>query len=85
MNKPKIITKTVSIVDNVATGAAARAFRESIGIPFVEFAKHMGISTSMLSYMETGVRGEWTDDFMNRYIAAVKVAATAKITALSKA
>ncbi len=69
---PSIITKTVTVADNKATGAAARAFRESRGIRAADVAARVGISISYLSLVERGMKADWTEQFLARYIAAVQ-------------
>jgi predicted transcriptional regulator len=71
MTEPKIITKTVEVIDHAATGAACRKWRVAMGQTATAVAGKLHISPSMVSDLELG-RKNWNDVKLEEYVDAVK-------------
>ena len=73
MKRPTLIyqnTKPKRPIDQAATAAAALAYRKASGLSQEEVAGAIGLSSSLISYLETADR-KWTEDLFKEYIAAI--------------
>ena len=61
----KLITKTVQVSDNIATGSAMRQRRMKKGHTLRAVANAIGVSAAFLSDLELG-RRNWTEDLVRR-------------------
>lgn len=75
MTEPTIITKQVEAIDHVATGAACRKWRVSVGTTACAVATKLHISASMVSDLELG-RKNWSEPKLEEYVDAVKALTT---------
>lgn len=67
----KLRTKTIDVIDSVATGEEARALRESAGKTLREVGGKFKCSAAYLSDLELG-RRNWTQETVERFESAVK-------------
>jgi transcriptional regulator with XRE-family HTH domain len=67
----KLQTQQVEQIDNVATGAMARAKRIKSGKSLRKVATALGFTASFLSDLERG-RRNWNADLLSRFERAVK-------------
>lgn len=70
MKLPRLITRPVRVVDNVATGKACRAWRKWMGVNQCNVAEEMQLSQAMVSGLEDGSKG-WNADKLAYYVRAV--------------
>jgi len=71
MTKQMPITKSVRVIDHVATGRAYRTLRRAQEITLDDVAASMGISIVYLSLLERGKRN-WSHDLCERFQKALK-------------
>lgn len=63
-------TKTITMIDNVATGEHARKERKRMGRSLREVARRLGVSAAFLSDLELG-RRNWTDKRLVEFMMVV--------------
>jgi len=63
--------KTVYVIDNVATGKAAKKLRQDAGIRGWVLARRMRISHGQLSTLEMG-KSAWSDTLARRFTKALE-------------
>lgn len=71
MEPPKLKLHLVELPDHEATGADCRVWRQHLKCSVPKVAKAMGISTTLLSYLERGLKS-WTANRVTEFVYAVK-------------
>ena len=67
----KLIQKTIRVVDNMRTGAAAREARKRKRFKLGTIADRMGISDAYLCQLELGM-ANWTAEMFAKFETALK-------------